>query len=53
MLGAVESRETLRRRIEELMARRAAIYESTASMILDIDGKNYEQVAEEIKERIK
>lgn len=53
MLGAVESRETLRRRIEELMTKRAAIYESTASMILDIDGKDYEQVAEEIKERIK
>lgn len=38
----------LRARIEELMGKRAAIYESTASRIIEIDGKNFKDIAAEI-----
>jgi shikimate kinase len=35
-------------RITELMAQRAAIYESTAHVIIDIDGKSVDEVTEAV-----
>ncbi len=48
ILGDRPDKETLRRRIEELMAVRAALYEKTAQIIVDIDKKEYQVVASEI-----
>ncbi len=48
ILGDRPDKETLRRRIEELMAVRAALYERTAHIIIDIDNKEYPDVASEI-----
>lgn len=48
ILGDRPDKETLRRRIEELMAVRAALYENTAHIIIDIDNKEYPDVASEI-----
>ena len=48
ILGDRPDKETLRRRIEELMAVRAALYERTAQIIIDIDNKEYPDVASEI-----
>ena len=36
-------------RITELMALRAATYESTAHVIIDIDGKSVDEVAQQIR----
>ena len=38
----------LRTRIEDLMSRRSAIYENTAHVIIDTDGKSIEAIASEI-----
>ena len=38
----------LRTRIEDLMSRRSATYESTAHMIIDIDGKTVDEIASAI-----
>ena len=50
--GETEGRPMLagdvRKRITELMAQRAATYESTAHIIIDIDGKSVEAVAQAI-----
>lgn len=40
--------ESLRDRISELMERRSATYESTAHIIIDIDGKTIDEIAEAI-----
>ena len=39
-------------RISELMAQRSSTYESTAHIIIDIDGKSVDQVAEHIRNAI-
>lgn len=39
-------------RIRELMAERASVYEAAADMIVDVDGKDIEQVVAELLERI-
>ena len=39
-------------RISELMAQRSSTYESTAHIIIDIDGKSVDQVAENIRNAI-
>ena len=41
--------ESLRERISSLMAQRSAIYENTAHIIIDTDGKNIDVIAEEIR----
>ncbi len=38
----------LRAKIEELMRIRSTIYESAAHRIIDIDGKSFKEIAEEI-----
>ena len=43
------SGESLRSRIENLMALRSATYEKTAHIIIDTDGKSIEAIASEIK----
>lgn len=43
----------LRSRIEELMLKRSAIYESTAHHIIDTDGKTVTQIAAEIARMLK
>ena len=43
----------LRKRILDLMSKRAATYEHTAHHIIDTDGKNIDQIAREIIESIK
>lgn len=48
MLGEIDNRETLKKRIEELMSRRASIYESTATKIIDIDGKSFIEAAHDV-----
>ena len=49
MLGDSQGdRDALRRKIESLMAVRSSIYESSAHAIIDIDGKDYDTVADEI-----
>ncbi|MGM9742659.1 MAG: shikimate kinase [Candidatus Cryptobacteroides sp.] len=49
MLGDSQTdRNALRRKIESLMSVRSSIYESTAHAIIDIDGKDYNSVADEI-----
>ena len=48
MLDGNPDSETLRRRIGELMSQRESTYERTAHMILDIDGKDYDTVSDEI-----
>ncbi len=39
-------------RIEELLEKRAPVYEAAADMILDVDGKDMEQVLTELLDRI-
>lgn len=53
MLGGTTDIDALRLRITGLMEQRRAIYESSASVIIDIDGKEYEEVAREIIEEVK
>ncbi len=48
MLGKPGTTTDLRSRIEELMARRSAVYESVASLIIDIDSLSFEAVAAKI-----
>ena len=49
MLGDSQSdRDSLRAKIEEMMSRRAAIYEAAADWIIDIDGKSYPAIAGEM-----
>ena len=49
MLGDSQSdRDSLRLKIEELMSRRSAIYKGAADWTIDIDGKSYPSVAQEI-----
>lgn len=48
MLKDLPDRETLVRRVEQLMEERERIYERTAHIIIDIDGKEYGEIAEEI-----
>ena len=48
MLGKPDGNDGLRARIEELMERRSAVYESVASLIIDIDGLSFESVADKI-----
>lgn len=48
MLKDLPDQETLVRRVEQLMAEREQIYERTAHRIIDIDGKEYGEIAEEI-----
>lgn len=40
-------------RIKELLAQRAPVYEEAADIVVDVDGKNMEQVLAEILERLK
>ena len=51
MSSEVET-SSLRTRILELMARRASTYERTAHLIIDIDGKDIDDVAAEITTKI-
>lgn len=49
MLGDSQSdRDSLRAKIEEMMSRRAAIYEAAADWTIDIDGKSYPAIAGEM-----
>lgn len=48
MLDGNPDSETLRQRIETLMSQRESTYERTAHIILDIDGKDYGTVSDEI-----
>ena len=48
MLDGNPDSETLRRRIKELMSQRESTYGRTAHIILDIDGKDYDTVSDEI-----
>ena len=48
MLDGNPDSETLRRRIGELMSQRESTYVRTAHIILDIDGKDYDTVSDEI-----
>lgn len=48
MLDGNPDSETLRRRIGELMSQRESTYRRTAHIILDIDGKDYDTVSDEI-----
>ena len=48
MLDGNPDSETLRRRIRELMSQRESTYKRTAHIILDIDGKDYDAVSDEI-----
>lgn len=48
MLDGNPDSETLRQRIETLMSQRESTYERTAHIILDIDGKEYDAVSDEI-----
>lgn len=49
MLGDSQSdRDSLRAKIEEMMSRRAAIYEAAADWTIDIDGKSYHAIAGEM-----
>lgn len=48
MLDGNPDSETLRQRIETLMSQRESTYERTAHIILDIDGKDYDTVSDEI-----
>lgn len=48
MLDGNPDSETLRRRIGELMSQRESTYGRTAHIILDIDGKDYDAVSDEI-----
>ena len=48
MLDGNPDSETLRRRIGELMSQRESTYGRTAHIILDIDGKDYNAVSDEI-----
>ena len=50
--GKTASSEALRNRIQELMSGRSAIYEKTAHIVIDTDGKTITQIAEEIHKRI-
>ena len=52
MLGANTDTEALRSRITDLMKQRSATYEETAHVIIDIDGKGYDEVVREIIESI-
>jgi shikimate kinase len=45
--------ESLRSRIEELMSLRSEIYEATADITIETDGKSIEAIAEEIFNRLK
>lgn len=50
MLGDSQSdREALQHRIEALMSKRRAVYENTAHCIVDIDGKEYVDIVNELK----
>ena len=42
----------VRERITELMAQRSATYENTAHIIIDIDGKSVDEVAENIRDEV-
>ncbi len=42
----------LRERIEELMSQRKDIYEKTADIIIDTDGLTFEEIYEQLKEKI-
>lgn len=48
ILGEHSDEDALRRRITELMNNRASVYEQTSHISIDIDGKSYSSVAEEI-----
>ncbi len=48
ILGEHPDEDTLRKRIAELMSQRASVYEQTSHIAIDIDGKSYSAVAEEI-----
>ncbi len=48
MLGDHPDSAALRSRIEELMSQRARTYEHTAHIIMEIDGREYSDVAEDI-----
>ena len=48
MLASPRSTGELGSRIEELMSRRSRIYEDTATIVIDIDGKSFDDVASEI-----
>ena len=44
----LQSEKDLRSRVEELMASRSEVYETTAHSIIDVDGNDYPAVALEI-----
>ena len=44
--------ESLRERISSLMAQRSAIYENTAHIIIDTDGRSIDEIAVEIISKI-
>ncbi len=48
ILGEHPDEDALRRRITELMNNRASVYEQTSHICIDLDGKSYSSVAEEI-----
>ena len=45
--------EVLRTRIEELMDARGSIYENTAALTVDIDGRNFADIAEELADLLR
>lgn len=48
MMNGVEGEDAVRKRIEGLMAVRSSIYEENATVIINIDGKEYTAIAKEI-----
>lgn len=53
MMNGAKGAEEITVRIKELMDKRSSLYEEAADYILDIDGKDYADVAEEIKTLIR
>ena len=47
-----DANDALRKRIMDLMSKRAATYERTAHIIIETDGKSIDEVAQEIVKRI-
>jgi shikimate kinase len=47
-----DANDALRKRIMDLMSKRAATYERTAHIIIETDGKSIDEVAQEIVKRL-
>ncbi len=48
ILGDHPDENALRKRITELMNQRSSVYEQTSHIVIDIDGKSYSSIAEDI-----